>query len=119
MLLHLADSGDPEGPPYIQYEDVIPTRDSHALSGGLLHVDDNSFDNYEEDDINENANMLLNLEGIGIFGEKVEEEITEDPKLPLSNKAKFGEVQQRFFESGMRADPNDPTFQRQPVNPNR
>merc|ERR1712241_481530 len=84
---------------------------------------------YDSEDFDEN--MLLNLDGIGIFGDdfskKIEEEITEEPEsagYPGSNEQKISKptvspsdlVKQRFFESGMRADPNDPNFQRKNKN---
>ena len=65
--------------------------------------------------------MLLNLEGIGVFGtdfsKKVEEEITDEPKVVLDvQNPEEQEVQQRFFESGMRADSQEVYFQRnQPI----
>ena len=102
----------------------MPTRESNALLGGLLSVDENRADIptitdrtsdsedplYDADDFD--ANMLLNVEGIGVFGDdfskKIQEEITEDPAL----KNSADDVQQRFFESGMRAE--NPNFHRNP-----
>lgn len=115
----ISEEQEPEGPPYLQYEEVLPTRESNALIGGLLTVDENradipaeqlqvNFDNMDE-------NMLLNLEGIfgTDFSKKIEEEITEEPAVM---NQKPNPVTQRFFESGMRADPNDPIFTRQQNN---
>ena len=96
----------------------------------MLLVDENRADvpatvanpviDYDADNFDEN--MLLNLEGIGIFGDdfskKIQDEITEGPKRHHhqpqreQNNHAGDEVKQRFFESGMRANPNDPTFQR-------
>ena len=121
---------DPEGPPYIQYEEILPTKESNALLGGVLTVDENRADipakteetpqlQYDYEDLDEN--MLLNLEGIGVFGtdfsKKVEEEITDEPKVVLDvQNPEEQEVQQRFFESGMRADSQEVYFQRnQPI----
>ena len=61
------------------------------------------------------------------FSKKIEEEITEEPvrtgypganvqKRPTVSPSDL--VQQRFFESGMRADPNDPNFGRSQNNQN-
>ena len=113
----------------MQYEEVPPTRESNALIGGLLTVDENRADvqatrgnaekliDYDAENFDEN--MLLNLEGIGIFGDdfskKIEEEITEEPPektFPKISGNLPDDVTQRFFESGMRADPNDPDFNR-------
>jgi hypothetical protein len=130
-------SQDPEGPPYIQYEQVPPTRESNALIGGLLQVDQNRADLYATNPIKQQADVdedeYLNLEGIGIFGDdfskKIEQKIIEDPLqvknhhpivvkdfpsriIPQIRKHANGDdVTQRFFESGMRADPNDPHYQ--------
>ena len=81
-FIFFLDEKDPEGPPYIQYEEVPPTRESNALIGSLLTVDENRADvpaiqlgpengvpgaiDYDSEDFDEN--MLLNLDGIGIFG---------------------------------------------------
>ena len=71
---------------------------------------------YDYDNLDEN--MLLNLEGIGVFGpdfsKKVEEEITDEPQvvLDVENPKDPQKVQQRFFESGMRADSQETYFQR-------
>ena len=41
----ISEEKDPEGPPYIQrYEEVPPTRESNALIGSLLTVDENRAD---------------------------------------------------------------------------
>ena len=126
----ISEGQDPEGPPYIQYEEILPTKESNALLGGVLTVDENRADVpaksdqqqnpiYDYDNLDEN--MLLNLEGIGVFGtdfsKKVEEEITEEPKVVLDvDNPDQQEVQQRFFESGMRAHEQGPYFQRnQPI----
>ena len=61
------------------------------------------------------------------FSKKIEEEITEEPvrtgypganvqKRPTVSPSDL--VQQRIFESGMRADPNDPNFGRSQNNQN-
>ena len=42
----ISDGKDPEGPPYIQYEEVPPTRESNALIGSLLTVDENRHSLY-------------------------------------------------------------------------
>ena len=42
----ISDGKDPEGPPYIQYEEVPPTRESNALIGSLLTVDENRHSIY-------------------------------------------------------------------------
>ena len=129
-IFTISEGQDPEGPPYIQYEEILPTKESNALLGGVLTVDENRADVpaksdqqqnpiYDYDDLDEN--MLLNLEGIGVFGtdfsKKVEEEITEEPKVVLDvDNPEQQEVQQRFFESGMRAQESGPYFQRnQPI----
>ena len=129
---YISESQDPEGPPYIPYEEILPTKESNALIGGILTVDENRGDVpaktektsevletsllYDYEDLDEN--MLLNLEGIGVFGpdfsKKVEEEITDEPQvvLDVENPKDPQKVQQRFFESGMRADSQETYFQR-------
>lgn len=91
----------------MQYEEVLPTRESNALQNPLLTVEENTAQEKLDYD-NMDANMLLNLEGLGIdFSKKIEEEITEEPSQNFQN----GDVNQRFFSSGMKADPNDANFQ--------
>ena len=130
MICLFSEGEVPEGPPYIQYEEILPTKESNALLGGVLTVDENRADipakteetpqlQYDYEDLDEN--MLLNLEGIGVFGtdfsKKDEEEITDEPKVVLDvQNPEEQEVQQRFFESGMRADSQEVYFQRnQPI----
>ena len=41
---YISESQDPEGPPYIPYEEILPTKESNALIGGILTVDENRGD---------------------------------------------------------------------------
>ena len=109
----LADGKDPEGPPYLQYEQVVPTRESNALIGGLLTVDENRADIPSITERTDSDPDFLEVEGIGLFGDdfskKIQDEITSEKinQFPTENS---DDVQQRFFESGMKAD--NPNFMR-------
>ncbi len=123
--LFISDGQDSaEGPPYLQYEEVFPTRESNALIGGVLTVDENGAEAPAtlQTEQNQDETSLLNLHEMPIFGDdfskKIHEEITEEPngrkktELRHQTRPNLSQVTQRFFESGMRADPNDPTFAR-------
>ncbi len=89
------DGQDPEGPykGFYQPEMVPPTRESNALVGSLLEVDQNRADIYAKPalQLTPEEEELLELEGIGIFGDdfskKIEEEITEEPYMAVVTDA--------------------------------
>ena len=89
--IFFADGKDPEGPPYLQYEQVVPTRESNALIGGLLTVDENRADIPSITERTDSDPDFLEVDGIGLFGDdfskKIQDEITSEKinQFPTGN----------------------------------
>ena len=66
----------------MQYEQVVPTRESNALIGGLLTVDENRADIPSITERTDSDPDFLEVDGIGLFGDdfskKIQDEITSE-----------------------------------------
>ena len=102
--IFFADGKDPEGPPYLQYEQVVPTRESNALIGGLLTVDENRADIPSITERTDSDPDFLEVDGIGLFGDdfskKIQDEITSEKinQFPTGNNKKNHQIQSQKFK---------------------